>query len=163
MRWTWKSTIWKNLSEKLSYKFIDLDKFMDWKVWSIVKYIEEKWWEAFRDLEHKTLKEALNLNKNKVISLGGWTIIFDRNIEEINELKNKKIFFLETDLEVIAKRIEKDEKNNQKRNSLTWKWVLEELKEVYTQREKIYKKNCDYIIDNNWEIKETITNILKII
>ena len=162
MRGTGKSTIWKILSEKLWFSFIDLDKYIEKKVLNLNDYINENWWESFRDLEHKILKEVLNIKWKKVISLWWWTIIFERNFLEINKLKNKKIFFLETDLEKIAERIKKDELNNNKRNSLTWKWILEELEEVYSIREKIYKKNCDYIINNNWELEETINYIFKL-
>ncbi len=162
MRWTWKTTIWLSISQKIWAIFIDLDKYIEKKVWNINNYINENWWESFRNLEHKILKEVLKISWKKIISLWWWTIIFERNILELNKIKYKKIFFLETELEIIAGRIKKDELNNNKRNSLTWKWILEELEEVYSSREKIYKKNCDYIINNNWEIEETINYILKL-
>ena len=163
MRWTWKSTIWKIISERLNYKFVDLDKFMNQKVWDINDYIQEKGWDAFRDLEHESLNEVLKLDGNYVISLWWWTIIFPRNVEQINKLDDKILIFLETKLENIAKRIEKDEKNNKKRASLTWKSVLDELKEVYTQREDIYKQKAQYIINNDGSLEETIEDILKIV
>lgn len=161
MRWTWKSTIWKILSEKIGLDFLDLDKLIEKNVWNINNYIDLEWWKKFRDLEHNILKEVLAIKGNKIIWLWGGTIIFKRNLFEINNSKNKKIYFLETDLENIESRIKKEEKNNNKRSSLTWKGVLEELREVYSEREEIYKKNCDYIINNNLDTEETIANILR--
>jgi len=164
MRWTGKTTIWKKIAEKIWAIFIDLDNYISKKIWyEINKYIKNEWWEKFRELETICLKEVLEKKEKKVISLWGWTIVFDRNIEEINKQKEKIIFFLETNLEIIAERIKQDEKNNKKRNSLTNKWVLEELEEIYKKREKIYKKNCDYIVSNNESIEKTLKNILKII
>jgi len=163
MRWTWKTTVWKELAKALWAKFYDLDIYMNEKVWSINDYIEKNGWDAFRNLEHESLLEILEDKDKKVISLWWWTIVFDRNYKAIRKDKNSIIFFLETKLENIAKRIEKDEKNNAKRASLTWKSVLEELEEVYKQRESIYKTNCDFIVSNNENIEKTSKDILKII
>jgi len=160
MRWAGKTTVGSKLAKQIWAKFIDLDVYMDEKVWSINKYIEEKWWDAFRDLEHKSLKEVLELKDKKIISLWWWTIVFDRNYRQIRNYDNL-IFFLEADLKKIAQRIEKDEKNDAKRASLTGKSVLEELEEIYKQREAIYKKNCDYIVKNENTIDETVSEILK--
>ncbi len=184
MRWTGKSTIWKKVASELWYIFIDLDIFIEKKVWmKLDKYIAKVWWDKFRNTEHESLKEVLNQDrekiaasfswegekiqdrgmKKKLISLGWWTIVFERNIAEINKLEHKISFFLETNINEIAKRIQKDEENDENRPSLTWEDVVTELKKVYEQRESIYKNNADEIVDNNWAIEETIKTLVQII
>ena len=151
MRWAWKSTIWKKIAKKLWYTFIDLDHFLESKVqMKIEKYVEKKWWDMFRDLEHRGLKNVLELNWKKLIALWWWTIVFERNVEEIQKLKCKNIFFLDSDIEEIVRRIKEDEKDrNRKRPPLKWDDTVKELKEVYKERVDTYKKNSDFVIKNN--------------
>jgi len=160
MRWTWKSSIWKELTKKLNYNFIDLDIFISEKNnSSLSDFIENVGWKKFRDEEYNCLKEVLKIEWNNIISLWWWTIIFDRNRELINSQKNNQLIYLNTSLENISNRILKDEKSWDIRNSLTWKSVLEELKQVFKERKDIYKNNCDFEVDNNWTIKDSVLEI----
>ncbi|MCD5380527.1 type I 3-dehydroquinate dehydratase [Candidatus Gracilibacteria bacterium] len=162
MRGTGKSTVGKDLASDLAYSFLDLDNFIAEKnAKALPDFIESEGWDSFRDEEHRCLQEVLEQeNKDgRVISLGGGTIAFERNRDEIFVDKNTKIVYLDTDLEEIARRISKDEDKGEKRNSLTGKSVLDELEEVYKQRESIYKNSCDFSVDNNGEIKKTIAEI----
>ncbi len=165
MRGTWKSTVGKELAERLKCNFLDLDNFIAEKNnQKLSDYIESVWWDEFRDEEHRCLKEVLEgwiqgSSLHKVISLWWWTIAFERNRDELFRDKNTKIVYLDTDLEEISRRIFKDEASGEKRNSLTGKTVLEELKEVYSEREDIYKNSCDFWVDNNGKIESTVDEI----
>lgn len=164
MRWTWKSTIWRSVAESLWYIFVDLDSFIEKEVWmKLEKYISIHAWDNFRDIEHESLKKVLEIKWKKVISLGWWTIIFERNIQVINKILDTKKIFLETDISIIEKRISLDEKNNSKRNSLTWNNVINELKSVYKEREVIYKDNADFVVENNWKIENAVSSIITIL
>ncbi len=180
MRWTGKSTIWKKLAFEKWYDFVDLDNYILWKakeqffeISKLSEYIDKAWWEEFRNKEHEFLKEVLNKQifkwKSLVFSLWWWTVIFERNIEVLNAPSlirrglegglNLNIIYLETSLEKIASRIEQDEKSWNTRNSLTWKSVLEELEEIFEKRKEIYKSNCDFSVDNNWTLEQTLQEI----
>ncbi len=164
MRCIWKSTIWKEIANRLWYTFIDLDDFMEKKVqMKKDKYVEKKWWDSFRELEHKTLKNILELNWKNLIVLWWWTITFERNIEEINKKENKNMIFLDTNIKKIIERIEKDEASNIMRKSLTWGDVKAEINKVHEERKQTYKENADFIIDNNWTIEESTIKIINII
>ena len=163
MRWTGKSTVWRKLAWKLGYTFLDLDVFIsEENHQNLAEYITKVWWDEFRNEEHRCLKEALKQENTewRVISLWWWTIAFERNRDEIFVDKNTKVIYLDTDLEEIARRITYDEDSWENRNSLTWKSVLDELEEVYNERESIYRNSCDFSVDNNWEIEKTVTEIL---
>jgi len=159
MRWTWKTSVWKELSIKFNKAFIDLDIFIETKVWEkLNKYIEKVWWDKFRDIEFDCLKEILEKYKDIVLSLWWWTIIFKRNQKLI--LKNNlKLIYVYSELKDIVNRIKLDEKEGNTRNSLTWKSILEELSEVYEKRKNIYERFYDIKVENNLEIKDCINKI----
>ena len=158
MRGVWKTFFWRKVAEKLWINFIDLDHFIEEKIWEkIFKFIEKNWWKKFRELENKSLKEALKINKNKVISLWGWTICFENNHKLILN-NNFKLVYIEANIELIKKWILWDEKDWNKRNSLTWKKLEDELEEVFNERKGIYEQFFDFkVINKNWEwVWETI-------
>ena len=65
MRWTWKSSIWRELAEKLNYNFIDLDVFISEKNnLNLSEFIENVGWEKFREEEYNCLKEILKGKQN---------------------------------------------------------------------------------------------------
>lgn len=159
MRWTWKSSLWKLLSIKLNKNFIDLDKYIIEKIWDITEYVAKNSWDDFRDMEHKYLKEVLENNFDIVLSLWGGTIIFERNSNLILK-NNSKLIYINSSLENISQRIESDEKSWNKRTSLTWKSLLDELSEVYEKRKDIYEKFYDFKVDNNSDMQKTLDEIL---
>ena len=66
-----KSTIGKNLSKKLGYKFVDIDKLIEKKEGCSINIIFKNKSESyFRLLENEITIEVLK-NKKLVISLGG--------------------------------------------------------------------------------------------
>jgi len=160
MRWTWKSTIWKLLAKKLNKDFVDIDFYITNKInTTIDQFVKENWWDKFRDMEHKSLREVLENYENAVISLGGWTIIFERNQKLL--LKNSyKLIYVYSDLDVITKRVLKDQINLENRPSLTWNNLYEDLKIVYEERKNIYEKFYDLKVINNWTIEGCLEKIL---
>lgn len=160
MRWTWKSTLWKLLAQRLNKDFIDLDKYIIERIWDITEFVEKNSWDDFRDMEHKYLKEVLENHFDIVISLWGWTIIFERNSCLILK-NNSKLIYINSSLENISKRIEDDEVAWNKRTSLTWKSLLEELSEVYDKRKDIYEKFYDFKVDNNGDMEKTLEEVLE--
>lgn len=165
MRWTWKSSIWKILAKDIWALFIDLDKYIEEKLWEkIIDLVEKRWWKYFRDKENFYLKEVLKIEKKKVLSLWWWTIVYKRNQKHINTLKEKDLFFIKTNLKNIEKRIIKDEKNEEKRPSITKNSIIKELEILYKKRLSIYKENSHKTINNNSDIKKatkSIKNYLK--
>ncbi|MFA5917136.1 MAG: type I 3-dehydroquinate dehydratase [Candidatus Gracilibacteria bacterium] len=161
MRGTGKSTIGKELAIKLDKKFIDLDSFIEKKVGEkLSNYIEKNGWDKFRDTEFECLKEVLEKEKDIVLSLGGGTIIFERN-QKLVLKNNSKLIYVYSELKDIVSRIESDENNGNTRNSLTGKSILDELIEVYEKRKDIYERFYDIKIENNSKIEDCINTIMK--
>ena len=100
-----KSTIAKLLSKKLDIMNVDLDNYIEKKenksISNIFKISGELY---FRRIEKKYLKDLLNSDNNKIISLGGGTPCYSDNIELI--IKSKCIiFYLRANVDTLADRL----------------------------------------------------------
>lgn len=79
-----KTTLGKQLAEKLNYEFIDLDHYIENRYRKTVGSIfEEKGEDGFRKIEHNMLHEAGEFD-NVIIATGGGAPCFYNNIEYMN-------------------------------------------------------------------------------
>ena len=95
------------------------------------------------------LKKILNIQENKVFSLGGGTILSVWNQQCVRDTPETFSVFIDASLENIQIRIGDDFRNGKKRNSLTWAWLLDELEKIYFERYPIYEKLSDYRVTND--------------
>jgi shikimate kinase len=155
LRGSGKSKIGKLLSEKLSFKFIDLDKEIEKAENLTVKEIYTKHgWEYFRKKEKDTVKK-LHGTDNSVISLGGGTIMDEESQKILKELGT--IVYLKRSPEDCNKYLSKD-KN---RPPLTKnKDQLAELQEIYAEREPTYEKTADYIIKRTDDLEKDAKRVI---
>lgn len=108
-----KSTVGKILADKLSYKFIDLDDFIEVKEGKTIAKIFESSGEIyFRKAETKYLSQILNDDDNIVLSLGGGTPCYGNNMSIINDCEKVVSVYLKTSITAILSRIrnEKDKR-----------------------------------------------------
>ncbi|GGD72983.1 shikimate kinase [Maribacter cobaltidurans] len=105
-----KTTIGKELSNQLSYNFLDLDHYIEKAEGkSVTKIFKEKGEVYFRKRETYYLNEILGVNENYILSVGGGTPCFGNNMELINKA-TKNSFYVRTDLSDLCERLlrEKD-------------------------------------------------------
>lgn len=102
-----KSAVGKVLAEELNVQFIDLDEFIEeHEKLSITQIFETKGEIYFRKKESDYLQELLNLNENSVISLGGGTPCYGKNMEFI---KNKSTsFYIKASIDTIFERLKNE-------------------------------------------------------
>ncbi|CAA7197368.1 shikimate kinase [Chryseobacterium potabilaquae] len=101
-----KSHISKNLSEKINFKLIDLDKEISRRDELTIPEIFEKKGEIyFRKLEREILEEILSTQENIILSLGGGTPVYYNNMEIINQ-KSVSIF-LKASISTLVERLSK--------------------------------------------------------
>ena len=145
-----KSTIGSLLSEKLQYKFIDLDYEIEINTGLKIKEIfRNKGEDSFRKLETETLKEMIVKN-NIVISTGGGTILKNEEI-----LKKSYNILLHCDLSDLIKRASRN-----KNRPLLSSNVESKMKDLFNERKDLYNKIADLKIDANTNITKTIKDIL---
>jgi len=94
-----KSTVGPILANVLGWEFKDLDRVIEEQEnKTVVEIFESNGEDYFRDLEHELLNKFSN-EKKLILSLGGGTIAFDRNLKV---LKNSgKIVYLKSSSEMI--------------------------------------------------------------
>ena len=128
-----KTTLGKLVAKNQGLEFIDTDANIENKNSMTINEIFEQKGENFFRLEEK--KEILNLlsKQDCVIALGGGAFM-DKTIRE-SVLKNAISIWLDLDIETLNRRI----KNNYKRPLLKKENNLVKLKELYTERKKIYE------------------------
>lgn len=154
MPYSGKTTTAKLLSEKLGFKFIDLDILIEENEGLKISEIFSKFGEEyFRKLETKTLKNIIE-DKPFILSTGGGTAQKDENLEILKQMG--KIFYLEIMPNKIFDRIKDDktrpllQKNNPKK-------VLEDL---YNIRRQNYEK-ANFKINAENGPQEVVNEIIK--
>ena len=102
-----KSHISKLLSSKLHYKLLDLDKEISLRLNKSIPEIFQKDGEIyFRKKEKEILEDILQEKENSILSVGGGTPTFYKNMDAINEKSTS--FFLRTSVKTLSERILKN-------------------------------------------------------
>ena len=138
-----KSTVGKNLAQKLSYNFVDIDRTIESREGSTINLIFKNKSESyFRKLENEISLEKLK-KKNTVISLGGGAFL-NKSIRR--EIKNTSVsFWLDVDVSELIKRLKK----TKKRPLLYNKNLNVTVNKIYLERKKTYSE-ADYRIRCNF-------------
>ena len=138
-----KSTVGKNLAQKLSYNFVDIDRIIESREGSTINLIFKNKSESyFRKLENEISLEKLK-KKNTVISLGGGAFL-NKSIRR--EIKNTSVsFWLDVDVSELIKRLKK----TKKRPLLYNKNLNVTVNKIYLERKKTYSE-ADYRIKCNF-------------
>lgn len=142
-----KTTVARLLAKELQYTYIDLDGMIEKDALMFIEDIFEKHGEAtFRKLETKALKNIPE--GNHVISCGGGIVTIKENKALMNGLK----VYLDTDIEIIRKRLEQDYQR-----PLLKKISLDQL---YNERYLKYVSFADVMISNEGSVEQTIQKII---
>ncbi|WP_293894159.1 shikimate kinase [Flavobacterium sp.] len=158
-----KTTIARLISEKMSVKYLDLDKLIEEKTnLSIGELFKLKGEIYFRNIEHETFKYLMSNNENLVISTGGGTPCYANNHLFLNG-KNFVSIYLRASLSVILHRLTAEKKTR----PLVANQSEEELKEFVAKHifERSYFYNqATFTVDVDNKTPEVITDeILKLL
>ena len=144
-----KSTIGKDLSNKLNMQFKDIDAIIEKRLSiSIADIFDKKGEEYFRNIEEK---ESLNYIKknNLIIALGGGAFM-NENIRNITNSLCVSIW-----LDLKAKNIFERIKMNKRRPLFNTKSTEEDVKKICDRRKKTYSL-ANYRVDCNSKTKNQI-------
>ena len=152
-----KTTIGRELSTKLVYKFIDMDDEIEKSEGMTIVEIFEKYGEKkFRSLETDLLKKII-LQEDVIISTGGGIIKEKVNRELLKEQEN--VIFLDGNTSTLINHLcfECEKRPLLKNTNDLYKKVETLLKERYEK----YKESSSIKIDiNNKNINEVVSQIL---
>ena len=135
-----KTTIGRMLSEKLSWKFLDLDEMIKEKTGKYVSEIlKEKGDEEVIRIENE-LTLAINF-ADTVFSPGG-SIVYSPEAMKKLQLSTT-IIYLQTSLEEIKKRF--GENKNNERGIVGWD--SKGIEKLFEERSKLHRKYAEYTVD----------------
>ena len=151
-----KSTVGKQLSEKMGMKFIDTDSYIEQKEgMTISKIFAEKGEDYFRSLELEVCKELSNLHA-AVISTGGGTLLKDENVKAIK--KNGVVFLLNVSSNTVLTRLKSDDT----RPLLQREDKEKAVKMMLSQRTPLYNRAADYVIDAEESPRKVCSRIMSV-
>lgn len=148
---TGKTTISSKLANCLHLEHIDTDQEIEKIIGMSIKEFFNLYGEnKFREIEHNVIQEVFK-NKGKVISLGGGSLILEKNRNII--MRNSIVIFLNRDLSFIKEN---------KKAYIDRPLLVDEnsINKLYQERISTYKQCLDIGIDTNSTILNTINEIL---
>ncbi len=152
-----KTTIGKVLSKEIKKKFIDIDleieKISNLKIKDFFLTYGEN---EFRRLEKNVLIEFIKKNSGYIVSPGAG-ILIDHEIKKIL-INNCICVFLNIDIELLIPRIIKNLSNRPK---LSEGELEENLKQMYIERIKDYKKSHITINVSKLSVSNAVSKIIK--
>ncbi len=152
-----KTTVGKIIAKRTTLDFIDMDSYIEQKEGCTVKEIFDRHGESyFRDLEHLACIELAE-KKNCVISSGGGSVIYERNVRALE--KSAKIIFLSVPLEDIKYRL----RNDTKRPLLQRPDKDEAMAELYHKRLPFYYAAARFVIRPGKTPAATAEKIIEIL
>lgn len=151
MRGSGKTTVAKILGQKLGCEVLEIDEIIAKRIgMSIPELVAKEGWEAFRDQEATVTAEAAQGN-GTVISTGGGVVLRPENIAQ---LKSKSVVIcLQASTNILEQRIG----SGANRPALTKQQSLAaELKQVASERQKLYERAADHMIETSDKSPETV-------
>lgn len=144
-----KTTVAAALSKLYGMQATDTDEIIVSRYGDISTIFKERGEEYFRAIEQKVVEEAASTLNNAVISLGGGCVLKDSNVRALK--KSGKIFYLRAQPSTIVGRLRGD-----KTRPLLAGDITERVNSILKQRQAIYERVADCIIDVDGSTPEEI-------
>ena len=149
-----KTVVGRELAKITGRRFIDTDEMIERQQKISVEAIFKVYCEDyFRDLEHGVCRE-ISLLKNCVVSTGGGTLTFERNVELF---KGKdRIVFLDASFDTICERLG-DSDSRPLFND------REQARALYEQRRALYEAASDISVDGDMSARKTALTLAQLL
>lgn len=145
-----KTTIGKQLAEKLNKKFCDADEMLEAWEGKTIKELFALGEELFRDAETRTIKR-LSAEKGLVIATGGGVVKRPENMAMLRS--SGVIVFIDRSPELICADVDVESRP-----------LLAEgrqrIFELYKERLELYQKYRDFAVANEGQVETVVTEII---
>lgn len=155
-----KSTIGKNLAEKLQLPFLDLDNYIEEQEKATISEIFKLKGEIyFRKKEAAYLIDILNKKENYVLSLGGGTPCYANSINEILN-SNAECFYLKASIKTLFNRLRNTDNSRPLIESFTDDQLFEYLGKHLFERAPFYEQAKNKISVDDIVVEQVVKNII---
>lgn len=149
-----KSTVGRQLARRLHWPFLDSDTVIEERLGcSIRAFFEREGEAAFRDIEQSVIAE-LAAGERKVLATGGGAVLREANRRTLHDLTT--VVYLRSSPEDLFRRLRHDTQ----RPLLQVKDPLAKLRELYAQRDPLYRETAHFTVDTGRPSVQTLVNMI---
>ena len=149
-----KSTVGRHLARLLGWRFIDSDHEIERQIGgSIRAFFEQHGEAAFRDLEQQSIT-ALCQQTGAVLATGGGAVLRAANRQALKS--GSEVVYLRSTPEELFRRLRHDTQ----RPLLQVKDPLRRLRDLYRERDPLYRDAAAYVIETGRPSVPTLVNMI---
>ena len=149
-----KSTVGRHLARQLNWRFVDSDHEIERHIGgSIRAFFEQHGESAFRDLEQEVIA-SLSLSQRTVLATGGGAVLRQANRETL--AAQTHVVYLRSSPEELFRRLRHD----MQRPLLQVRDPLRRLRDLYNERDPLYREAAAFIIETGRPSVPTLVNMI---
>lgn len=149
-----KSTVGRHLARRLNQRFVDSDHVIEQRIGcSIAEFFDREGEAAFRDIEEQVIAELARAPIG-VLATGGGAVLREANRRHLNEATTA--IYLRAAPEELFRRLRRDTQ----RPLLRVRDPFAKLRELYAQRDPLYRKTAHFVIETGRPSVPTLVNML---
>jgi len=150
-----KSTVGRQLAKRLGVPFIDSDAVIEQRLHESIRSFFEREGEApFRDLEAEVIAELLATPTGGVMATGGGAVLRESNRVALHD--RSTVVYLRSTPEELFRRLRHDTQ----RPLLQVNDPLTRLRELYTQRDPLYRRVAHFVVETGRPSIATLVNMI---
>ena len=150
-----KSTVGRHLARQLDLRFIDTDTEIEHRIGQPIRdYFAQHGESAFRDVEQEVIDQLCG-QPGTLLATGGGAVLRPSNRDALHSRTH--VFYLRSTPEEIFRRLRHD----RNRPLLQVADPLARLRELFEQRDPLYRETAHYIIETGRPSVSTLVNMIQ--
>jgi len=136
-----KSTVGRLLARQLGTGFVDTDEVVEERIGEPIRsFFARRGEDAFRDIESQVLGQLL-ASHDGILATGGGIVLRETNREQLHT--RSTVLYLRASPEDLFRRL----RNDTQRPLLQVDDPLKRLRELYSQRDPLYRRCAHYVLE----------------
>jgi shikimate kinase len=150
-----KSTVGRQLARQLDWRFVDSDHDIEQRLGVPIRtYFEQQGEAAFRDVEQQVIAELCAAEGPFVLATGGGGVLREANRRALQG--HCQVIYLRSTAEELFRRLRHDTQ----RPLLQVKDPLKRLRDLYRERDPLYRDAADFVIETGRPSVPTLVNMI---
>jgi len=149
-----KSTVGRQLARALGWRFVDCDHEIERRIGGPIRaFFERHGEEAFRDIEQEVIAGLVTAERC-VLATGGGAVLREANRQAL--AAHGKVVYLRSSPEELFRRLRHDTQ----RPLLQVRDPLRRLRDLYRERDPLYRAAADFVIETGRPLVPTLVNMI---